>query len=30
MEYQRFGSTLYVRVDRGEEIMDDLRRLALR
>ncbi len=30
MEYQRFGSTLYVRMDRGEEIMDDLRRLALR
>ena len=30
MEYQRFGNTLYVRMDRGEEIMDDLRRLALR
>ena len=28
MEYKRFGNTLYVRLDRGEEIIDSMRRLA--
>ena len=29
MEYQRFGNTLYVRLDRGEEILESLKKLSL-
>lgn len=29
MEYQRFGNTIYARIDRGEEVLDALRRLCL-
>ncbi len=28
MEYKRFGNTLYVRLDRGEEILTDMKKLA--
>lgn len=29
MEYKRFGNTVVVRIDRGEEIIEQLRRVAL-
>ena len=29
MEYQRFGNTVYARLDRGEDILEDLKKLAL-
>ena len=28
MEYQRFENTLYLRLDRGEEVVESIRRLA--
>ena len=30
MKYKRFGSTIVVRIDRGEEILDKIRELALK
>ena len=29
MEYQRFGNTIYARLDRGEDILEDLKKLSL-
>lgn len=30
MEYQRFGNTIYARLDRGEDILEDLKKLSLK
>ena len=30
MEYKRFGSTIVVRIDKGEEILDKVREIALK
>ena len=30
MEYQRFGQTVYLRIDKGEEITEQLKEMALR
>ena len=30
MEYRRFGNTLVARIDRGEEILEQVREIALK